>query len=56
MIQIRKSDTRGHANLGWLDSRFSFSFAEYFDPLNGAPLRGSRFSWTAAMYLHLAAE
>jgi quercetin 2,3-dioxygenase len=32
MIQIRKSDTRGHANLGWLDSRFSFSFAEYFDP------------------------
>src|SRR6201997_5380509 len=32
MIHIRKSDTRGHANLGWLDSRFSFSFAEYFDP------------------------
>jgi len=32
MIQIRKSDTRGHANLGWLDSRFSFSFAESFDP------------------------
>src|SRR5579862_8728345 len=32
MIQIRKSDTRGHANLGWLDSRFSFSFAEYVDP------------------------
>jgi hypothetical protein len=31
-------------------------FAEYFDPLNGAPLGGSRFSWTAAMYLHLAAE
>jgi redox-sensitive bicupin YhaK (pirin superfamily) len=31
MIQIRKSDTRGHANHGWLDSRFSFSFAEYFD-------------------------
>jgi redox-sensitive bicupin YhaK (pirin superfamily) len=32
MIQIRKSDARGHASLGWLDSRFSFSFAEYFDP------------------------
>jgi quercetin 2,3-dioxygenase len=32
MIRIHKSDDRGHANLGWLDSRFSFSFAEYFDP------------------------
>ena len=31
-------------------------FAEYFDPLNGAPLGGSRFSWTAAMYLHLVAD
>jgi len=30
-------------------------FAEYFNPLTGDPLGGSRFSWTAAMYLHLAA-
>ena len=32
MITIHKSTDRGHANHGWLDSRFSFSFAEYFDP------------------------
>jgi redox-sensitive bicupin YhaK (pirin superfamily) len=32
MLMIRKAAERGHANHGWLDSRFSFSFAEYYDP------------------------
>jgi len=32
MIAIRKSEDRGHANFGWLDSRHTFSFGEYYDP------------------------
>ena len=32
MIQIRKSDERGHFNFGWLDTYHSFSFADYHDP------------------------
>lgn len=32
MIRIRKSRDRGHANREWLDSRFTFSFADYYDP------------------------
>jgi quercetin 2,3-dioxygenase len=32
MIHIRKSSDRGHADLGWLDSHFTFSFADYYEP------------------------
>jgi quercetin 2,3-dioxygenase len=32
MIQIRPSEERGHNKLSWLDSRFSFSFDQYYDP------------------------
>jgi quercetin 2,3-dioxygenase len=30
-MKIRRSHERGVSELGWLSSRFSFSFAEYFD-------------------------
>lgn len=32
MIDIRRSDDRGHTKLSWLDSRHTFSFGDYHDP------------------------
>ncbi len=32
MLDIRLNDERGHANHGWLDTHYSFSFSDYYDP------------------------
>ena len=32
MITIRSSEERGYANHGWLDTHYTFSFSDYYDP------------------------
>jgi len=32
MIEVRRSEERGKADFGWLDSRHSFSFGQYYNP------------------------
>ncbi len=32
MITLRPAGSRGHFDFGWLDTRHTFSFGEYFDP------------------------
>ena len=32
MLEIRAKNDRGKTKLSWLDSRHTFSFADYYDP------------------------
>ena len=41
MLRIRRAEERGRTDFGWLDSRHSFSFGDYYDPahIRFGPLR-----------------
>jgi len=32
VLTVRRASDRGHADLGWLDTHYTFSFADYHDP------------------------
>ena len=40
-VTVRRAEERGGANLGWLDTKHTFSFGQYFDPnfVGFGPLR-----------------
>jgi len=49
MITVRRSEKRGQTKIGWLDSKHTFSFGDYYDPEfeSFGPLRVINEDWIA---------
>jgi redox-sensitive bicupin YhaK (pirin superfamily) len=47
MLHVRKAAQRGQADFDWLETRYTFSFADYFDPahMGFRSLRVMRLDW-----------
>lgn len=56
LIRAGEKDTADRIVSSSLDLILESGFAEYYDPLDGEPCGGSRFTWTAAMVLEFLRE
>ncbi len=56
LIRADQTETANRIVSSSLDLILESGFAEYYDPIDGEPCGGSRFTWTAAMVLEFLRE